>query len=188
MTAAFPDQPRDVLLGVAEFLERLIAHRLLDGIEVGALHVLDDRKLERLAIARLEKNDRNVVHAGALRRAPAPLARDDLVMIGRAAQGSHHDRLDDAALADRRCELVELDLGIGLTRVAGIGLEKLDRDAALSARPFDDGGLLAYVADQRREAAPQSRSRRFLRHLRLPSIRNRANLCARIRRRYAELF
>ena len=31
--------------------QRLIAHRLLDRIEIGALHVLDDGKLERLAVA-----------------------------------------------------------------------------------------------------------------------------------------
>ena len=69
----------------------------------------------------LEHDDRNLVQAGALRRAPAPLAGDDLEVIGLAAHGAHHDRLHDAALADRVGQLVELGVGEVAPRVARIG-------------------------------------------------------------------
>src|SRR5437660_1787523 len=82
--------------------------------------------------------------------APAPLAGDDLVMVRRTAQRAHDDRLDDAAFADRCRELVELDLGIGLPRIARIGPQELHRHAPLAAYALDRRGLLADVADQRR--------------------------------------
>src|SRR5438552_5689772 len=77
MRAALADDFCDLVMRVVEIVgERLIAHRLLDRIEVGALHVLDDGKLERLAVADFDRHDRNVVEPCALRRAPAPLAGD----------------------------------------------------------------------------------------------------------------
>ena len=62
-------------------------------------------------VGRFDEDDRDVVQPGALRRAPAPLAGDDLEGVGGAAHGAHDDRLDDAALADRGRELVELGVG-----------------------------------------------------------------------------
>ena len=141
--------------------QRLIAHRLFQRIEIGALHVLDDRKLERLAVGHLDHDDRHVVHAGALRRAPAPFAGDDLELIGRALDRAHHDRLDDAALPDRGRKLVELGVGEIAPRVARIGLDEFDRRLARMARALDDLGFLADVADQRGKPAAQSRSAVF---------------------------
>ena len=118
---------------VALLHQRDVAGGLLDRVEVGALHVLDDGEFERLHVGRLDDGDRHLVQAGALRRAPAPLAGDDFVMP-RPAVLAHHDRLDDAALADRLGQLVELGLGEGAARVARVGNEVLDRRAARLAR------------------------------------------------------
>ena len=102
MAAAFADHFGDVVLAVAEiFHQRPIAFRLFERIEVGALHVLDDRELQRFLVSRLDDDDRHFVQAGTLRRAPAPLAGDDLEGVRRAANRPRHDRLNDAALAQR---------------------------------------------------------------------------------------
>src|SRR5262249_31271011 len=103
-----------------------------------------------------------------LRGTPAPFAGDDLERVGRAARGAHHDRLNDAALADRRRELVELCLGIGAAWIARIRPQEFDWHAPLTARALGrDLGLLADIADQRGEAASKSRASSFLGHGRL---------------------
>src|ERR1051325_9555248 len=169
MAAALADRLRDVLLRVLVLVgERLIAGGLLERIEIGALHVLDDRELERFGVGRLVHDDRHLVQTGALRRAPAPLAGDDLESVGRAAHGAHDDRLDDAALADRAGELAELGVGEMTARIARIGLDELDRHAALATAHV----LLrlrrllvgADVADQRRETATEPRPVSLFRH------------------------
>ena len=86
MAAALADDLGQLLLGVAEALDQLaIAGRLLDRVEVGALHVLDDRELEHFLVVELAHDDRHRVQAGLLRRAPAALAGDDLVAAARAS-------------------------------------------------------------------------------------------------------
>jgi hypothetical protein len=95
------------------------------------------------------------VQTRALRRAPAALAGDDLVIVGAAR--AHHDRLNDAALADRVGELGEFRVGEQLARIARIGAHVFDRHLALAAR----GALAGLrfhtdVAHQRCETASQS--------------------------------
>ena len=85
MAAALADDARDVGLRIVVVgAELRVAVRLLDRVEIGALDVLDDGEFERLAIADVDDDDRDLVQAGALRRAPAPLAGDDLVGVGDA--------------------------------------------------------------------------------------------------------
>ena len=55
----------------------LIAERLFDGIEVGALDVLDNCKLQRCAIVNLPYDDGNFIKSRQLGRAPTALAGDD---------------------------------------------------------------------------------------------------------------
>ena len=133
--------------------EHLIAGRLFERIEIGALHVLDDRELERFAVADVEHDDRHFVQAGALRRAPAPFAGDDLEVVGAAR--AHHDRLDDAALADRMRELVQLGVGEQLARIARIGVDELDRHRRWLRARSACCVSCADVADQRGKAASQ---------------------------------
>jgi hypothetical protein len=109
------------------------------------------------AIGDVEHDDRHFVQVGALRRAPAPLAGDDLEVVG--AAGAHHDRLDDAALADRGGQFGELGVGEQLARIARIGAHVFDRHLALAARhALVRLRLGANVADQRSETATQSRT------------------------------
>ena len=69
------------LLGVAEAVHQLaIALRLLERVEVGALDVLDDGELQHLGVVEVSEDRRQRVDAGELRRPPAPLAGDDLVL------------------------------------------------------------------------------------------------------------
>jgi hypothetical protein len=106
MAAALADDPRDLVLRVIELGgQHLIAGGFLQRIEIGALNVLDDRKLKCFGVTRVEDDHRHFVQAGTLRGAPASFASDDLVAVG--AAHANHDRLDDAALADRIGELSE---------------------------------------------------------------------------------
>ena len=177
MRPALADDLGDLVLAVVELLgERLIAARLFERIEIGALHVLDDGKLERLAIADFEQQHRHIVQARALRRAPASLAGDDLVLIHRAAHRAHQDRLDDAALADRCRELVKLGVRKRAPRIARVRLHELDRHAALVALTLQHLRFVADVADQCRQSTAEPRS--ICHHRFAPSLTPRA---ARVR-------
>ena len=150
MAAALADRFGDVVLAVAEFVgQALIARRLFDRIEVGALHILDDSELERFAIARLVHDDRHLVQAGALGRAPTSFASDDLEGIGRPANRTDDDRLNDPALADRRCQLVEVGVREMMARITRIRSQEFDRRPALTAAALGrHGGLSAHIAYQ----------------------------------------
>ena len=65
--------------------------------------------------------------AARQRRSPAMISNALALPFGRP----HHDRLDDAALADRARQLVELVVGKILARVFRIGPDVLDRHLAL---------------------------------------------------------
>src|SRR5262249_41116846 len=72
--------------------------------------------------------------------------------------GAHHDRLDDAALANRVGELCELGIGKNPARIVRIGLKECDRHPPLVAASvlYRLGGRsVADVAGQRREAAAE---------------------------------
>ena len=106
MAAALADDLGELLLAVVEALDQLaIAGRLLDGVEIRALHVLDDRKLENFLVGEFAHDDRHRVQAGLLRRAPAALAGDDLVAaalrLGRTMIGCTRPlvRIDSASSA-----------------------------------------------------------------------------------------
>ena len=85
VAAALADDLRNVVLAAFEFIgERVIALRLFHRIEIFALHVFDDRDLERVAVADVDRHDRHLVQAGDLRGAPAAFAGDDLEAVLRA--------------------------------------------------------------------------------------------------------
>ena len=156
VTSAFADDLGDLFLAVAEFIDqRTIAVRLFERIEIGTLHILDDGKLQRFGVGRLNDDDGNLVQPGALRRAPAPFASDDLEHVGRAAQRSHHDWLNDAAFAQRSGEFVELGCGECTPRITRIRPQRPGRQSPLAARPFGRA-FAADIADQCGEPASQS--------------------------------
>ncbi len=134
-----------------------VARGLLERVEVGPLHVFDDGDLERLAVAGLDDDDRDLVQPRPLRGPPAALAGDDLVSVRDAGNGADDDRLDDAALLDRGGELVELRVVEALARVARIGAQELDRRLARAARDLG----MRRVRPPSSAASPRPRRGRF---------------------------
>ncbi len=117
---------RDLLLGEAELvLQPVEGLRLLDGVELLPLDVLDEGQLEELLVGDVAHGDRDGGEAGRLRRPQAPLPRDDLVAL---APPPHEDRLHDAALADRCGELGEPGGVDGRARLERVRVEGPDGD------------------------------------------------------------
>jgi hypothetical protein len=99
---ALADHLAELLLGVLEVLEEpLVAGGLLDGIEIRALDVFEDRVFERGLVVHVDDHHRDVVEARGLGGAPTALAGDDLVGVRGRGDRAHHHGLDDAAFADR---------------------------------------------------------------------------------------
>ena len=152
---AFADHAGDVAVRIAIIGAELgVAGGLLERVQVGPLHVLDNGDFERFAVARLDDDDRELVQPRPLRGPPAPLASDDLVSVRDASDGANDDRLDDPALLDGGGEFVELGIVETLSRIARIGAQELDRRLAGPAR--DLGVLRVRPAQQGRESAPKA--------------------------------
>ena len=134
MAAAFADHAGDIVLAVAEIADQCaIPFRLFERIEIGALDVLDDRKLQRFAVSGLDDDDRNLVQPGTLGRPPPPFAGDDLIHVGNAAECARDDRLNDAAFAQRACQFIKLSIGKHPPRVARVRLQRRNRQMPLTA-------------------------------------------------------
>ncbi len=87
--------------------EPVVGLRELEGVQVFALDVLDERELEGALGAHVLHDDERLADARALQRAPAALARDELEPIA-LRHATNDQRLDQAVLADARGQLVEL--------------------------------------------------------------------------------
>ena len=156
MASAFADHAGDVAVRIAVSLAELgVAGGFLERVEVGPLHVFDDRDFERFAVSGLDDDDRDLVQRGPLRGAPAPLAGDDLIGVGDAGNGADHHRLDQPALLDRGGELVELGVVEAFARVARIGAQELDRRLPRAGR--ERGRGLVRAAEQGRQSPPEAR-------------------------------
>ena len=84
----FADGIRDLFLGQAELVgETAVGLRLLDGIEIFALDVLDERRRQQPVVGNVADDDRDLQQPGALRGAPSAFARDDLVAGRRPCAG-----------------------------------------------------------------------------------------------------
>ena len=103
--AIFAGALGDLLLGEVKLIrEALKGVRLLDGIEVFALEVLDESHLHCHTFGYVADDDGYAVQLCALCGAPTAFAGDELVAASAAA---HDERLDDAAGADRLGKLLE---------------------------------------------------------------------------------
>src|SRR3546814_19572127 len=79
MAARLADDAADFFLRVAVIVdETLVSLGLLDGVQVLTLHVFDERDLEGLLVGERAHQPRPLVELRRLRRAPAPLAGNDL--------------------------------------------------------------------------------------------------------------
>ncbi len=91
--AVLADRCRDLLLRQAELVgQPPVRQCFIDGVQVFALNVLDERQLEQLlvgAVGNVADDDRHLVQSGALSRAPSALAGNDAIRRSRfAAPGS----------------------------------------------------------------------------------------------------
>ena len=88
-----------LLLGQAVLLhQRAVALRLLHGVQVLPLEVLDHGQLHGLAVVGLDDHHRHLTQTRHPGGTPAALAGDDLIVSG--LQLPHRQRLDDAVLPD----------------------------------------------------------------------------------------
>ena len=147
VAAAAADDMAERVLGVVEFLDQLaIAARFFDRVQIGALDVFDEGDFERLGVGEGADDDGHFMQARLLRRAPAPFAGDDLVLVGLARNGADNNRLEDAFFADRVGELVE-QFGLEMfARLERVGTQERDRQRArraLVGRPTGRVALLA---------------------------------------------
>src|SRR5215468_6022342 len=101
VAAALSNDLRNFLLMVFELVnKRLVAGGLFEWIEVLALDVFHDSKLERLDVADIENNHGHIMQTCALCGLPTPFARYDFESIAGALYGSNGNRLNDAAFLD----------------------------------------------------------------------------------------
>ena len=129
----------------------LQALRLFQRIEVFALNVLDQRHGQSRLVGNLADQRRHFGEPGQLRRAPAPLAGNDLVAVARAAQGAHENRLHQPLRLDRSGQLFERGRVHLRARLVLARLQTADRQRALL---FTAGTFVA--RQQRVEAAAES--------------------------------
>src|SRR5690606_23312336 len=101
------DAGRELLVGAVEVLEQLlVGGRLLEGVELSPVEVLEERVAQEVVVLDVADDRRDGLAAGELGRPPAPLTHDELVPAPLAVgEGAHDDRLQDADLADRGGEL-----------------------------------------------------------------------------------
>ncbi len=115
-----------------------------------------------------------------MRRPPAPFAGDDLVDIGDTRHAAHDDRLENASLANRIGEVLQIGLGEHPAGIAGARAQELDRNLALPARAGQRLILAADIADQRRQVRVRAAtvpnlppSRKFLNNINILITRTR---------------
>ncbi len=127
MAARFVDDLAERVLGMPVIVDQpFISLRLLDGVEIAPLDILDQRDFQRLLVAEFTHDRRNLVQPRLLRRTPTPFAGHDLEAV---AMRPDDDRLDDAARRDRFGQLSQPVLGEDPARLGGVRLDTGDRDA-----------------------------------------------------------
>ena len=148
MGAAAPHLGGERLLREVELLEETrVRPRLLDGAEILALQVLDERDLARLRIVIGAHDGGDLREPRELRRAQAALARDEL--IAALGQTAHEDGLQDTVGPHRLLELLHRRLIELRTRLEPVRADVADGellDLALLRRH------LRAFAEQRAEA------------------------------------
>jgi hypothetical protein len=143
------------ILRVGVFFDKLpVPLGLFDRVEILTLNILDQRNLSRGRIVDFAHERWNGVKAGTLRRAPAPLACDNLEPVSMRPQ---QDRLQDSPLANRVCKLIDSLFAKLCARLLGIGPDTADLDLTdASARSWRLAGLRARhcrLAEERLEPA-----------------------------------
>ncbi len=124
---ALADPAGDLVVGEPEVVDQLlVAGCLVEGVEVLAVEVLDERLLHHGEVVGLADDGRDGVEARSMTGPPAALAGDELEPP--ALQRAHQDRLEHADLTDRRRQLAERVLVEGRPRLVGVGLDAGHRE------------------------------------------------------------
>src|SRR5665811_2273882 len=101
--AAAAQLGREIFLGGAEiFLQDRIGPGSVDWVQVFPTEVFDKCELERLPVVCLADDSGNLLETRQLRRAPAALSGDQLVLLSMAA---NHHRLHQTDCLYRFCKL-----------------------------------------------------------------------------------
>ena len=129
--AVLPCSGSHFILREVKFLHQAVeCARLLDGIEIFALDVFYERELERLLIAYFAQYGRHAQKLRALRGAPSPLSRDELVS---RADLSHDQRLNDSAGANGLRQFFERRFRKSRPRLVRAGIDQVDVDLQRAA-------------------------------------------------------
>lgn len=131
----------------------------LDRVEVGALDVLDEGELERARGRDVFDDDRDVVHPGLLRGAPASLAGDELELVARDL--ADDERLEQPVLRQRRGELLDrgaVEVLPGLALLRDDPLDGAQEQAGVLAR----ARVLAGRADREQRVEPTPEGARLV--------------------------
>lgn len=99
--------------------------RLLDGIQVFALEVFDERDFHGFLVGNIVNDDGNAVHGDKLCGAPAAFASEELISCGTFA---NDERLDDAGAANRLRQFIKSGLGETCTRLVRTGVDEINVD------------------------------------------------------------
>jgi hypothetical protein len=118
--AILPDRVSYLLLRQPELVnEALIALRLLKGIEVGALEILDERKREHGPVVELMNDGGNLCPAQTSNGSQPPLSCDELPAP--AWLRAHRNGLKEPIGLDRRFEFRKLGFRKGAARLKSVG-------------------------------------------------------------------
>ena len=172
--AVLADGVGDLLLGQVEFVDQpAIRVRLFDRIEVFALEILDERDGEQPVVGNIADDDRDFEQAGALRRAPAAFAGDDLVAARPTLRTSigwmmPFVRIDWASSSRRPSSMVVRGWrGFGASKSISTSVGRAARyrvargASGMSAlKPRPSGGTFLNHGDSFRPAAPRERDAR----------------------------
>src|SRR5215467_7290819 len=154
MAAALADGFGETGLRAAELRDQpAVSLSLFQRRQVFALQVFNERDFQHLGISEHADDDRDFVHPDPLRRAPASLTGNQLEGSLLAAQRPDQQGLEDALLADRLRERVELGIGKATSRLERRRPDELDRHAPLRRQLCWEAAL--GLAEQDRQAAAE---------------------------------
>ena len=115
-------------------------------VQIGSLHVLDQRNLQLVPLGKLANERRDALKSGKARRAHAALARDQLVSLKCLC---HENWLEHAVLPDARRELLEARVIDPVTRLVRVGGDPPQRNVHYGRRTAGP------LRNRRREPAAQ---------------------------------
>ena len=134
--ALLADAVRDFLLSQPQVVdEGLESKRRLQRVQLLALDVLDQRDLEKLIVADVAYQSRDLEQAGTLRSTPAALTDDQLVFT--IFDRAYDDRLDDALSLQRLGELFQGRFVEILAGLVTVGAYPVQVDLARPGLRFD---------------------------------------------------